>query len=52
MLPLLPGKSTATRMFLSLVAGPTTSPCWPCMSLSPYEVVTLGPVKNTFSPTL
>ena len=54
MLPLLPGKSRHTPLPLcvSTVAGPVTSPCWPCTALSPFERVWLTAVKNTFSPTL
>jgi hypothetical protein len=47
---LLPGKRTATLLSLSLpVAGPVTSPCWPCTTLLPRGRVSLALVKNTFS---
>ena len=35
-----------------VVAGPVTSPCWPCTYLSPVVAVGLAPVYNTFSPTV
>ena len=52
--PLLPGKRTATPLplWVSLMAGPVTSPCWPCTSVLPLGKVLLTPVKNTFSATL
>ena len=54
MLPLLPGKRTVQPCVLGCarkMAGPVALPCWPCMTLSPFERVWLAPVKNTFSPT-
>jgi len=54
MLAVLPGKRTFTPLPLvaTLVAGPVTSPCWPCTTLSPLGKVWLGHVTKTFSPTL
>jgi hypothetical protein len=54
MLFLLPETRTATRLPLtfSQVAGPVTSPCWPCTILSPLGKVLLAGEEHLFSPTL